>query len=1646
MSFCRITGKCRSLPKPNYFPMLPPISPAAAKRFCRVTGKSYGLPSHHFIPVMLVQHAGRDRCKITNVAAELEPHHYQPGVYGCRKHAVICAFRYVLPLLDESDEAQRNLTAVLQQKRKPIEQSLYVYRVDERSFGLVFPAQLEAAVRDGDVRDVMLAKESDKLLIKLRKGNSVSVALQSVEPASTMMEELYEGEGPRADVIKLREKEEAKRPKPKPRSTLSSIANIFEQKEKIQDEQLEEEQRFIEEHREKAARLATERRERQLAEKLRALQLDEHLLDQEADLGDLVKPLIESWDWSTLEREAAAGGGLPNKLEALPELLTVPPVTVEPYRPVQLDARLLERCSGLEAASYVGTIVPAKVELAAARTKALAALTPEALGALAQLEERLGGAESSTLPHLDDLASVVAHLHQAQPTEVNGVPGVRLIVNHQSVFVPGQMVLVAAAGGKPTFVPGQSMPHRSADGAEQLEFVPGVTITGHDGTIQFIPGEIAPVRPASGQPAQPTFVAGRSVDGGARFVCGQVLQVGEEARFVQGQTIVTPEGVTKFIAGVVDERTGAFVPGQPIETPDGLRFMPGQTITVHGKERFIPGQNVTNALGELVFVPGQTVTDGETGTGRFVPGKTIVTAEGAKFVPGQYVGTQFVPGIADGARFVPGVNIETKEGSKFIEGQIVHSRHGDVFMPGTTTVGPDGQVSFEIASTIDAVRFGEATPVGLVVDSEQLTIGDPSLCVFGHLVQNEAGVEFYPERISKEHLPSGKIVPGKLVKQLLDSKFIPGIKTEDDGFIPGQVVMTDRGEQFVPGQVIETSEGMKFVPGQIIETKSGPKFVPGQTMETPDGPRFVPGQIINTKAGPTFIPGQVISTDDDGEKFVPGQIVDTDDGPRFVPGRVVETENKVTFIPGRIVETADGPRFVAPDLKDNEDGDEEFLVQSFTVTPEELKLLKPSQPAYGGAISGESSLVVSLDSTILQSLAQSGMPIGRQVEASAVDYVLESTKERKALQQFLADSQLPGVKLDVLEGIFDGLKSICRKVDLESLQYSGACEAAKEHGERVCNGSIGVVEALATNLATILTEAATLPEGQGKTMYEIIAEAIKASTGGEYSLDELQHVVETPEAIDYLFGVVNRTIVKNNIDQKLRTLTALLDGEEGTGTGPEHSGEPCPIDQTGAIEEFCQLLDNGGMSEAFVNLLKKDEHLFKSIVTSLKSSGVVEDSVNISEILQTALVDSIQERAQAALVELIEDPRSQDALRTLLKKSEGLAHALGHSKEAETFQYLLTHPTALRDLHKDDELFTIINRVLIMEQLAEDDDEYRELMDSLERTPSHATKSDKLRELIRQSGALSYAPARKIALETSKDVPLSLFYTNNQLAIEEFFLKSGQSGQQSRSAPKAFLIIKRGFQAVIPRESSHEVLAGKIAYTVLDEDGIRYFQPMNVLSALRITPKFLNRFSMYTCEFQEEPDCDTFSSHSSSHDGLDSSDSVLDETAYFYRPLSRRSSLRYPLTNGERNGWNGTTNNGGRKLERHESFSPRMVRRKMPPLNGYHAGSGGTNGVHLPPQHRPVSLPQLQHQHQHHHHQQQHYASPLTTAPGKVLPHPKLYSHAQADNVKTLPMAMRIAIKASLASSASATCYRSSSRDSIHRTSSRANVPDWSWK
>lgn len=112
-------------------------------------------------------------------------------------------YRYIFPVLDGSTEAQKCFMEMLLGKQVT-EEKRYVYTVQERKCNLVFTAQMEAAVRDGDVRDVMLAKDSDTVLIKTKQGRNVSMDFKDF----TEDVDMFEGEGPNAEVLKQREIEE----------------------------------------------------------------------------------------------------------------------------------------------------------------------------------------------------------------------------------------------------------------------------------------------------------------------------------------------------------------------------------------------------------------------------------------------------------------------------------------------------------------------------------------------------------------------------------------------------------------------------------------------------------------------------------------------------------------------------------------------------------------------------------------------------------------------------------------------------------------------------------------------------------------------------------------------------------------------------------------------------------------------------------------------------------------------------------------------------------------------------------------------------------------------------------------------------------------------------------------------------------------------------------------------------------------------------------------------------------------------------------------------------------------------------------------------------------------------------------------------
>lgn len=762
MSFCRITGKSRALPKANYFPILPPISPGDARRFCRITGKSYGLPSHHFIPVALTSFAGRKKCRVTNVSADLGRHHFVPDIsYGRRKHIVLLDYRYVFPAFDFDSETQKELYDIFNTKETENENK-FVYRVDEKRCNLVFPAKFEAAVRDGDICDIMFAKDTDQILLRLKKGNNISIDLHDYK---ANLDELYEGEGPKEEVLIERELEQAKEKKVRKiskcsRQQLKNITQIFENKDSRAQEDDDDEAETKKKSGKKKAK-AMKNVPKSVGKK--EVQKIKKFMETVAEgngkkMQDLVKPLLESWDWDTYEHEAKQiklGKGVKSAVTKKIKVVNISPTQIKVKSKINdIEKGMLDNTVGFECIPLVGSYKRPDLKALVDNIAQYQSATPEMMKKLENVVGKFQKADyeiSSLLPTEDELFDVLQNISKGNKSELNGVPGCQIDIDERRVFLAGEFIQTDKGE---VFVPGQAVVDKKSG---KTVFTPGLTtFDPQSNGVSFIAGTVM-----TSKDNQVHFQSGQIVND--EFISGQTIYVNDEPKFIEGETIVTPEGF-RFVAGVYNEEN-VFTPGKFMTMPSGEeKFICGQMTEI-----FVSGQNVMDEAGEWKFVSGQTVVD-DTGEEVFVSGITIQTEEGSKFVAGLHNDEGvFVPGITKKVgkeqKFFPGITIETKQGLQFVEGQMVESAHGEIFMPGKTEYNVKGEAEFKVADSIDQISFQKPPPSGMVIDSHSLEVCEASMAVFGNMVQTEMGIEFYPEKITEENLPMGKMIPGKLIKK-----------------------------------------------------------------------------------------------------------------------------------------------------------------------------------------------------------------------------------------------------------------------------------------------------------------------------------------------------------------------------------------------------------------------------------------------------------------------------------------------------------------------------------------------------------------------------------------------------------------------------------------------------------------------------------------------------------------------------------------------------------------------------------------------------------------------------------------------------------------------------------------------------------------
>ncbi|KAI5708585.1 hypothetical protein M8J77_025394 [Diaphorina citri] len=835
------------------------------------------------------------------------------------------------------------------------EEPLFIYKVNERKCSLVFPAKLEAAVRDGDIANVMLSKNDDTILFKMKYGNDITVDIKDVPIKQIQKVQLYDGEGI------------SKEKKNKLADITKKFENNDETKEKAEDDSVKEEvvenwnsvnvndqnDSYFD------SKVATTGKAAK-SEKLITLDFEKF---QHGLMKNVSYKLIVS---EMPEPMAALNSTKLNLTQSIPGIIQQPA-----YK---------EIIANIKVKPILKPFKPLHVVISNELIETLHELTSSQLE-LTNIEGIFNKSNMHLLPNICDLVDIAKNIKNGKVVKVQNKEFLSIPTSNGEKLVIGQNVVV---NGEKMFIPGQTMHDEHGD-----YFLSGIVINDNE-EARILPGHIAEVDDEN------MFVLGMITNTriGVEFVQGQFIKMNNENKFFTGQTVLTNDGIM-FVPGQTDTINGIekFVPGEIILTPSGLEFVEGQIFEKNGEYKFVAGKSILNNHGIYEFIPGKTIKIND--QMKFVPGEVMETDVSKEFIPGRYVMTDnmnevtFLPGITNESNeFVPGMFVNTPDGKKFVKGQIVLNEYNEkVFLPGETKVVNDEIVFDKYSDMSDLESFSDfENDYNNVMDNLSDNEDTSSIHeLFGHMIQTETSIEFYPGE-NTNGLPNGKLIPGKILRNKKDIQFVPGTLINNK-FIPGQMIDTEDGEKFIPGQIINTKSGPKFVPGQIIENSEGSKFIPGQIIEVEENgeiiPKFVPGQILDTRNGPVFIPGQIIETVENGNlvnKFIPGQVVETKEGPKFVPGRVIEVGEKITFVPGQIVETSEGLKFVAPDLADdNISGTLEYTIQGFEISSDLL------DHNYDHITN------IKIDNNVLKQLNKAGMSFGYEIQADVPLVDIDST-------------------------------------------------------------------------------------------------------------------------------------------------------------------------------------------------------------------------------------------------------------------------------------------------------------------------------------------------------------------------------------------------------------------------------------------------------------------------------------------------------------------------------------------------------------------------------------------------------------------------------------------------------------------------------
>ena len=564
MSFCRISSKAKNHPKPNFFPIIPPISLAHARKLCRITGKR--IDKHKY--VSLLETGKRPACvrnkatgkntgskqKLSNGEVKKTTEVTTSGVHSCQND-----FKYVTPVLDRDrvEEEDFKVFEALQKLLETLKSGLsledknktYVYLLNSTLCGLMLPAEMEEAIRKGDLESVSLSKSYDKAIFKIRGKPTFFLPLREVDVCKVMSGTYYDGKGQNKDILSKQKQVIENR---KRRTLLASI-KIFEDREKqAAEEILRDLERPV--GKTKVLGLRRTKRARIFRDRLSKFKETYLSINNMSSYGEWKAALrtnVHQMNWERIKRinQLEIDTTVPSKLELFPlnvEEFTLkkriknvyvpdePGLEIVPYfidtlfNEVEVSAAMVSFIENSKKSNFLST---SSLKSMFANEEALKVLPN--LSEFQEMGEKFLSISKLEMGCMYDQGDGIKYATDSNlaPTGSNIVTGAIFETDSGPKFIPGEII---GSDGEKRFLPGQKM--SSVNG----EFIPGASLRANYGQFQFIPGLMFKKHFTAGQFVQ--------TNGKTNFVKGQVIQTLKGSKFVEGETTSTPDGL-KLVAG-----------------------------------------------------------------------------------------------------------------------------------------------------------------------------------------------------------------------------------------------------------------------------------------------------------------------------------------------------------------------------------------------------------------------------------------------------------------------------------------------------------------------------------------------------------------------------------------------------------------------------------------------------------------------------------------------------------------------------------------------------------------------------------------------------------------------------------------------------------------------------------------------------------------------------------------------------------------------------------------------------------------------------------------------------------------------------------------------------------------------------------------